>query len=213
LNPQQLFDQLSRLNRPPQEIAMTTPTLNVRDYNGATIPAVGTFVIDSAHTEVAAVVRHLMVSKVRGSFTGVTGTVTIAEDPTQSSVVASIPAASINTGVVDRDNHLRGPDFLDVQTYPTLEFRSTGLAHRRGSTFVLRGELTIHGVTREVELDLDLDGVALSPFGKEIIAFTARTEFDRDDFGISWNVALETGGVLVSKKVVVEISAQAAREV
>jgi polyisoprenoid-binding protein YceI len=192
---------------------MTTPTLSVREYDGLTIPAPGTFAIDPTHTEVAAVVRHLVVSKVRGSFSGITGSITVAENPEESTVVATIPAETINTGVVDRDNHLRGADFLDVATYPTLEFRSTGLAHRRGERFVLRGELTLHGVTREVELDLEFDGVARNPFGKDVIAFTATTEFDREDFGMTWNVALEAGGVLVSKKVTVQISAQAVREV
>jgi polyisoprenoid-binding protein YceI len=192
---------------------MTAPTLAVRDYDGLTIPAPGTFTIDPTHTEVAAVVRHLVVSKVRGSFAGTTGTVTIAENPEDSTVVASIPAETINTGTPDRDNHLRGADFLDAATYPTLEFRGTGLTHRRGARFVLSGDLTIRGVTRPVELDLEFDGVARNPYGKDVIAFTATTEFDREDFGITWNVALEAGGVLVSKKVSVQISAQAVREV
>jgi polyisoprenoid-binding protein YceI len=190
---------------------MTTPALDVRDYDGLTLPKPGTFVIDSAHTEVSAIVRHLMVSKVRGGFSGVTGKVTIGADPLTSTVTAQIPAETINTGVADRDAHLRSADFLDTATYPTLDFRSTGL-RRKGDDFVLAGELTIRGVTRPVELDLEFGGVAQSPWGQEVIAFTATTEFDRDEFGMNWNKALETGGVLVGQKVRVEISAEATRE-
>jgi len=191
---------------------MSAPVLSVREYGGVTIPAPGTFSIDSAHSEVSAIVRHLVVSKVRGSFAGVNGTITIAEDPVASTVTARIPAETINTGVADRDNHLRSADFLDVEQYPTLDFRSTGVVNLKGTDFVLQGELTIRGVSREVELKVEFDGVARSPWGQEVIAFTAKTEFDREDFGMTWNQALETGGVLVGKKVTVEISAQAIRQ-
>jgi polyisoprenoid-binding protein YceI len=191
---------------------MTAPTLDVREYEGVTIPNPGTFTIDPTHTEVAAVVRHLMVSKVRGRFANTTGAITIAADPLQSSVVASIPAETIDTGTADRDNHLRSADFLDVANYPTLDFRSTRVVSHRGDRFVVRGELTICGVTREVDLAVEFDGVARSPWGQEVVAFTATTEFDREDFGITWNQALEAGGVLVSRKVAVEISAQAVRQ-
>jgi polyisoprenoid-binding protein YceI len=190
---------------------MTTPALDVRDYDGLTVPAPGTFTLDPAHTEVSATVRHLMVSKVRGSFSGVSGTITIDQDPLASTVTAQIPADTINTGVADRDAHLRSADFLDVANHPTLSFRSTGLWRRDGEHFTLAGELTIRGVTRPVELDLEFDGVARSPWGQEVIAFTATTEFNRDEFGINWNKALETGGVLVGPKVRVEISAEATR--
>src|SRR5688572_15808169 len=111
---------------------MTAPALGLRDFEGSTIPAPGTFAIDPAHSEVAAVVRHLMVSKVRGTFTGTTGTITIAEDPLQSSVTASVPAATINTGTTDRDNHLRNADFLDVDNHASLDFRTTGTLRRKG---------------------------------------------------------------------------------
>jgi polyisoprenoid-binding protein YceI len=192
---------------------MTAPALSVRTLDGISIPTAGTFEIDPAHTEVSAIARHLMVSKVRGTFSGVTGTITIADDPLRSSVTASIPAATINTGVADRDNHLRSPDFLDVEKYPTLEFRSTRVVPRGGNRFLVRGELTIRGVTREVDLDVEFDGVAVSPWGKEVLAVTAATEFDREDFGMTWNQALETGGVLVGRKLKVEISLEAVRQV
>jgi polyisoprenoid-binding protein YceI len=190
---------------------MTTPKLDVRDYSGVTIPAPGTFAIDVHHTEVSAVVRHLVVSKVRGSFSGTTGTITIAADPLESTVAATIPAETINTGSPDRDKHLRSADFLDVENHPTLEFRSTGLVVDGKNHFVLRGDLTIRGVTRPVDLKVEFEGVAQSPWGQEVIAFTASTEFDREDFGITWNQALETGGVLVGRKVGVQISAEAVR--
>jgi polyisoprenoid-binding protein YceI len=194
-----------------EDLTMAAPA-HVRDFNGLTVPAPGTYAIDPAHTEVGAVVRHLMVSKVRGSFHDVTGTITVAEDPLQSSVTAEIPAATINTRVADRDAHLRSPDFLDVENHPKLAFASTGVVKNDGNEFVLRGELTIRGVTREVDLSVEFDGVAGTPYGTEVIAFTASFEFDREDFGIVWNQALETGGVMVSKKVKVEIHAEAIRQ-
>jgi len=191
---------------------MTAPALDTRTFDGVTIPTPGTFALDAAHSEVAAVVRHLVVSKVRGSFANVTGTIVVAEDPLQSTVTASIPADTINTNSPDRDTHLRSADFLDVENHPTLDFRSTSVVSHKGEEFVLRGDLTIRGVTREVDLKVEYDGVARSPWGQEVIAFSASFEFDREDFGITWNQALETGGMLVSKKVAVQISAQAIRQ-
>ena len=173
-----------------------------------------TWDVDTSHANAGFKVRHLMVSHVRGHLGPVTGTVFIDEqDLARSRVDVTIDARGIDSREPKRDEHLRSADFLDVATHPTLEFRSTGLTHKRGEKFVLTGDLTIRGVTRPVELDLEFDGVARSPFGKDVIAFTASTEFDREDFGITWNVALETGGVLVSKKVAVQISVQAVREV
>jgi polyisoprenoid-binding protein YceI len=190
---------------------MTAPTLETRPFDGVTIPTSGTFAIDTAHTEVAAIARHLVVSKVRGTFGGTTGTIVIAENPLESSVTASIPAATINTNSPDRDNHLRSADFLNVEDHPTLDFRSTGIVSHKGGAFVVRGDLSIRGVTREVDLKVEFEGVAKSPWGQEVIAFTATTEFDREEFGMTWNQALETGGVLVGKKIVVQISAEAVR--
>ena len=191
---------------------MTAPTLDTRPFDGVTIPTPGTFALDPAHTEVAAIARHLVVSKVRGTFGGTTGTIVIADDPLQSSVTASIPAATINTNSTDRDNHLRSADFLDVENHPTLDFRSTSIVSHKGAEFVVRGDLTIRGVTREVDLKVEFDGVAKSPWGQEVVAFTATTEFDREEFGITWNQALETGGVLVGKKIAVQISAEGVRQ-
>jgi polyisoprenoid-binding protein YceI len=190
---------------------MSAP-VSTRSYAGVIVPVAGTFALDPAHTTVGFVARHLMVSKVRGSFTQVSGEITIGEDPLASSVSVHIPAASIDTGVADRDNHLRSGDFLDVETYPELTFRSSGVRSLSGNEFQLVGDLAIRDVTREVVLDVEFDGVAVSPWGQEVVAFTASTEIDREDWGITWNQALEAGGVLVSKKVKIEISAEAIRQ-
>jgi polyisoprenoid-binding protein YceI len=191
---------------------MTTTETNTRSWNGLTIPTAGTYLLDQAHRRVGFVARHMMVSKVRGEFTDATATITIGEDPLQSSVTATIQAASITTGQSDRDAHMRSGDFLEVEKFPTLEFRSTGVKSRHGNEFVLSGDLTIKGVTRPVELEVEFEGAGRSPFGQDVFGFTATTEIDREDFGLIWNVALETGGVLVGKKVKIEIEGEAIRQ-
>jgi len=152
------------------------------------------------------------VTKVRGSFTGVSGEITVAENPADSTVTATIQTATIETGSPDRDTHLRSGDFLEAEKYPTLTFASKRLVDAGDGSFTLVGDLTIKDVTREVALKVDFDGVAVNPWGKEVVAFSARTEIDREDYGMTWNVALEAGGVLVSKKVTIEIEAQAIRQ-
>ncbi|WP_446217638.1 YceI family protein [Micromonospora sp. IBHARD004] len=192
---------------------MTSSTEAVtRDWEGLTIPAAGTYLLDAAHKRVGFVARHMMVSKVRGEFADATATITIAEDPMESSVTATIQAASIHTAMADRDAHLRSGDFLDVEKFPTLEFRSTGVKSRNGNEFILAGELTIKDVTRPVELEVEFEGVGRSPFGQDIFGFSASTEIDREAFGLTWNVALETGGVLVGKKIKIEIEGEAVRQ-
>ncbi|WFE22733.1 YceI family protein [Solwaraspora sp. WMMD937] len=183
-----------------------------REWNGITIPTAGTYELDQAHRRVGFVARHMMVSKVRGEFTDATATITVAEDPLQSSVTAVLQAASINTGQADRDAHLRSGDFLDVEKFTTIEFRSTGIVSHSGNEFVLAGDLTVKDVTRPVELAVEFEGAGRSPFGQDIFGFTASTEIDREEFGLTWNVALETGGVLVGKKVKIEIEGEAIRQ-
>ncbi|MDG4803953.1 YceI family protein [Micromonospora sp. WMMD980] len=183
-----------------------------RDWEGLTIPAPGTYLLDASHKRVGFVGRHMMVSKVRGDFADATATITVTEDPMHSTVTASIQAASITTAQADRDAHLRSPEFLDVEKFPTLEFRSTGVKSREGNEFVLSGELTIKDVTRPVDLEVEFEGVGRSPFGEDIFGFSAHTEIDREDFGLTWNVALETGGVLVGRKVKIEIEGEAIRQ-
>jgi polyisoprenoid-binding protein YceI len=190
---------------------MTAPA-GTRDFQGLTIPIAGTFVIDPNHTRVGFTVRHLMISKVRGGFTGTSGSITVAEDPLQSVVDIEIDASTIDTGVADRDNHLRSGDFLDVEKFPKLSFRSTSVLQPKGNEFRLVGDLTIRDVTRSVELDVEFDGYVVNPWGQEVIAFTATTEINREEFGITWNQAIEAGGVVVGPKVKIEIGAEATRQ-
>lgn len=170
----------------------------------------GTWTIDPSHSEVGFVVRHMMVSKVKGRFAKVDGTITVAEDVLQSSVEATIDAASIDTRDENRDAHLRSGDFFEVETYPNLTFRSTGI-RTDGDDFVLDGELTIRGVTRPVSLELEFNGTQPNPLaeGKPTAGFSAETEISRKDFGLEWNVALETGGVLVADKVKIVLDIEA----
>jgi polyisoprenoid-binding protein YceI len=191
---------------------MTDTTAVTREFEGLTIPAPGTYELDQAHKRVGFIARHMMVSKVRGEFADAQATITVAENPLESSVTATIQAGSISTGAGDRDGHLVSGDFLDVEKYPTLEFRSTGVKSHSGNTFVLAGDLTIKDVTRPVDLEVEFEGVGRSPFGTDIFGFTATTEIDREDFGLTWNVALETGGVLVGRKIKIEIEGEGIRQ-
>lgn len=176
------------------------------------LPTPGVWELDPAHTTVGFVVRHMMVAKVRGRFTRVSGAINIAERLEDSSVEATIDAASIDTGEEQRDNHLRSSDFLDVENHPTITFRSTRVRHVETNRWAVDGELTIRGVTRPVTLDVEYEGVARDPWGGERVGFAATTEIDREDWGLTWNVALETGGVLVGKKVKIELEVEAVRK-
>ena len=189
---------------------MSAPS-DIRPFEGLIVPGPGTFTIDASHTTVGFVARHLVVSKVRGSFTEVSGTIQVAPNPLDSTVEVTIGAASITTGQADRDNHLRSADFLELEKYPNLVYRSTGVKSHNGNRFVLGGELTVRDVTREVDLEVEYEGTVTSPWGQEVIAFTASTEIDREAWGITWNQALETGGVVVGKKVKIELSVEAVR--
>lgn len=190
-----------------------TATNNTRVWNGVTIPTAGTYQLDAAHKLVGFVARHMMVAKVRGHFDEASATIMVAEDPTESSVSATIKAASITTGAGDRDAHLRSGDFLNTDEFPTIEFQSIGgVKEISGTEFVLPGELTIRGVTRKVDLKVEFEGAGRNPFGQDIFGFSASTEIDREDFGLTWNVSLETGGVLVGKKVRIEIEGEAVRQ-
>jgi polyisoprenoid-binding protein YceI len=184
---------------------------DLRVVDGVALPAAGTYVLDPTHSRVGFVARHLMVTKVRGSFADYTGSITIGDDPTSSSAEAVIKVGSVDTGTPDRDAHLRSDDFFAAETHPDMTFGNARVLSQDGASFRVAGDLTIKDVTREVTLDVELDGVAKDPWGNEKLAVTATTEIDREDFGLTWNVALESGGVLVSKKVRIEIEAQAAR--
>ena len=195
-----------------QQAAENAGPSGLRVVDGVALPAAGTYVLDPTHTRIGFVARHLMVTKVRGHFGEFTGSITVGDDVASSTAEATIQALSIETGTPDRDGHLRSGDFLEAEKYPTLSFANARVTKQKGTDFTVVGDLTIKGVTREVSLAVELDGVVKDPFGNEKIAVTARTEIDREDFGMTWNVALETGGVLVSKKVVIEIEAQAVRQ-
>ena len=184
---------------------------STRVLDGVEIPQPGVFDLDVSHSTVGFHVRHLMVSKTRGRFTGFTGTVTIADDPLASSVEVTIDAASVTTGDDKRDEHLRSADFFDVERFPEITFRSTRVADHHGDRFRLEGDLTVHGVTKPVVLDAVLEGIATSPWGTEAVGFSASTEIDREAFGLTWNQNLETGGLLVGKVVKVEIEAEVNR--
>jgi polyisoprenoid-binding protein YceI len=170
----------------------------------------GTWNVDPAHSTVGFVARHLMITKVRGRFTDFSGVLEIAPDRLQSRVEASVNLASISTGDESRDAHLRSADFFDVDGggSPTMTFASTGIKEDDGD-YVLFGDLTINGVSRQVEFALEFEGVNTDPWGNTKAAFSAETEINRKDFGLEWNVALETGGVLVSDKVKVQLDIQA----
>jgi len=179
-----------------------------RTVDGTEVPAPGTYTIDASHTEVGFSVRHLMVSKTKGRFGGVSGTVTIAEDPARSAVEVEIDVASIDTRDAGRDEHLRSADFFDVEAHPTITYRSTSVRPEGGDWHV-EGELTVRGVTVSVPLNVTFEGAATSPWGTTAIGFTARADLDREAFGLTWNQALETGGVLVGKQVRIDIEAEA----
>jgi polyisoprenoid-binding protein YceI len=175
-----------------------------------TIPgyATGTWTIDPVHSEVGFSVRHMMVSKVRGKFANFTGEIVTGESPLDSSVVATIDLASIETGNLDRDNHIRSADFFDVETHPTMSFRSTGVRADRAN-FILDGELTLKGVTKPVSLELELGGFGQDPYGNTRAGFTATGEIKRSDFGVDFNAVMETGGVVVGDKVTLNLEIEA----
>ena len=191
---------------------MTESVVSTRPFEGLQIPAAGTYLLDAAHKRVGFVARHLMVSKVRGQFAEATATITVGEDPLQSGVTASIATASIETGAVDRDNHLRSGDFFESEKYPTMDFKSTGIKSHAGAEFVLDGELTIKGITKPVELVVEFEGATTSPYGQGVFGFSAHAEIDREDWGLTWNMALESGGVMVGKKIKIEIEGEAIRQ-
>ena len=189
-----------------------TTATTTRSFEGLTIPAPGAFAIDASHSSVEFVARHLMVSKVRGRFDAFSGTITVAEDALASSVEVTIDVASVNTGEEGRDQHLRSGDFFDADQHPALTFRSTAVRHVGGSEFEVDGELTIKGVQRPITLPATFEGVAGDPWGGQRVAFESTIEIDREEYGLTWNQALETGGVLVSKKVKIELAVQAVRQ-
>lgn len=179
-----------------------------RTVGGDTLPAVGTWTLDPSHSSLEFSVRHLGLSKVRGRFGTFSGEVTVAEDPAHSRVDVAIEVQSVDTRDAKRDEHLRTNDFFDAAEFPTMTFTSTSVTGG-GSDWEVTGDLTIRGVTKSVVLDTTFEGTAGDPWGGSRAAFSATTEIDREDFGMTFNATLETGGVLVGKKVKIEIDAEA----
>lgn len=167
---------------------------------------------DPVHSDIGFSVRHLMISKVRGHFAKWSGTLAVDEaNPAASHVSVEIDVASITTKEDQRDNHLRSADFLDAANYPVMKFESTAVEKTGSSDFKVTGNLTIHGVTKPVALDVEYAGRSKDPWGGERMGFTAKTSIDRKTYGLTWNMALETGGVLVGDKVEIVIEIEAVK--
>jgi polyisoprenoid-binding protein YceI len=215
----------------------------IREWNGLTIPDPGVYVLDDAHKRLGFQAQHMMVSPIRGEFAEGSATIHVAEEPMRSAVSATIQADSLTTHNAERDTHLKSADFLDVENFPTLEYRSTGVqwqesndaiflwarlrnnpltrrpnaaplpaAAQPNGKFVVNGLLTIRDVTRPVDLTVEYGGARRDPYGRDIFGFSATAQFEREDFGLVWNVALETGGFLVGKTVKLEIAGEALHE-
>lgn len=187
----------------------SAPKAFTREVQGRVVPAPGFYTIDTPHTMVEFVARQLMVSRVRGKFASFAGTVTIAEDPEESHAEVIIQAGSVTTGDNRRDAHLRSADFLDADSFPTLAYTSTVVESDEDGWWRMTGDLTIHGQTHPVVLDLEFLGAFPDPWGGRRIAFLGTGEIDREDWGLTYNQVLESGGVLVSMKVRLELAVTA----
>ena len=187
----------------------TTETRKTLD--GIELPPAGTYTFDPAHTTVEFIGKH-MFTKTRGRFTKAEGTIVIGETPESSSVEATIEAASLQSNQEQRDAHLVGEDFLNVEKWPTITFKSTAFRHTGGHAFELDGDLTVKDITRPVTLKGEFLGTAVNPFEKVSAGFTASTQFEREDFDMTWNMALEAGGFLVGKTVAIEVEVEAIRQ-
>jgi polyisoprenoid-binding protein YceI len=178
--------------------------------SNVTLPKPGTYVVDTAHAEIGFVARHLVGTKVRGRFTEFSGTFTVAENPEDSTLDAEAKTASIHTNQSMRDDHLRTNDFLDVENFPTITLKGNGLKKITDSEWVLKTDLTIRGVTKPVEFNLEYLGEGPSmQEGKSVVAFSAEAEIDRRDFGVVFNHSLLDGSVVVSNKVKIELEVEA----
>ncbi|WP_199434818.1 YceI family protein [Qaidamihabitans albus] len=176
----------------------------------ADVDVTGTYDLDPAHSRMGFVARHAMVTKVRGAFKEFEGELQIdGEDPTKSGGQLRIGAASIDTGVEQRDEHLRSNDFFDMPNYPEITFTSSSVEHVEGDSYKVAGELTIKGVTQPVTLDVEYTGSALDPMGNNRIGLEASATVNRKDWGMTWNAPLETGGVLISDKITLDIDISA----
>lgn len=185
-----------------------TLTPAVRTVDNRTVPAPGAYAIDPTHSSLELVARHLMVTKVRSRFERWSAELVIADDPTASTLVVAIDTASFASGDANRDGHVRSADFLDVEQFPTATFRSSAIVPT-DDAWTVTGDLTIKDTTAPVTLDVTFGGAVTDPFGNSKVLFSADAELDREDWGITWNAPLEAGGVLVSKKIRLELEVQA----
>lgn len=188
---------------------MTTATQNPTTTSTAN-SAVSIWNIDPAHSSAEFKVRHMMISNVKGKLSGVTGTLTLNEsDISKSSVEASIPVASLNTGDEQRDGHLKSADFFDAEKFPAMTFKSTAVVANGPGEGKVTGDLTVHGVTKQVTFEVDGPSApGKDPWGNTRIGLSATAKINRKDFGLSWNAALETGGVLVGEEVLLTLDVQ-----
>ncbi|GLK18907.1 YceI family protein [Herbiconiux flava] len=179
-----------------------TDTIEIPGYKA------GTWTVDPSHSEVAFSVRHMLISKVKGKFEKFDATFVTTENPLETKVTATADVASVNTNDKNRDGHLATNDFFDAPTHPELKFVSTGVRVENGD-YKIDGDLTIKGVTKPVTFDFEFGGFGTDAYGNYKAGFEAKTEIDRNDFGVNWNAALETGGVLVGDKVTISLDVQA----
>jgi polyisoprenoid-binding protein YceI len=179
-----------------------------RQIDGAELPATGRWQIDPGHTELAFIGRHFMLTKVRGRFTGLTGVIEVAEEPGDTTVDVTIDMTTVESGNEARDEHLRSADFFDVEHNPAATFsaRASGWQGTRGA---LAGELTLHGITRPVTLQAEYLGYTADPWGDHRVVFTAAGTVNREDWGLTWNLPLDGGGLVVSKEIRIEIELEA----
>ncbi len=179
-----------------------------REIDGVSLPPAGKYELDASHTEVGFVARH-MLTKVRGRFTDFSGTVEVGETPESSAVEVEVKTGSVQTNFEQRDDHLKSADFFEVDAYPVMTFRSTAIRHTGGSSFELVGDLTIRDVTKSITLDGEFLGWGQDPYDNTIFSAEAKTTVEREDWDLTWNVAVETGGFLVSKKIDLVIDVEA----
>ena len=189
---------------------MTVTTSTQTSSTELAIPGyvAGTWSIDPVHSEVSFLVRHMMVSKVRGTFRTFSGQIVTGDDPTTSSVTAEIALASLDTGNEQRDNHVRSADFFDVENHPTMTYRSTAVTPQ-GDGWKVDGELTLKGITRPVTLDLELNGFTADPYGGTRAGFSATAQINRRDFGVDISMPMDGGGVVVGDKVSIVLEIEA----
>ena len=192
---------------------MSNSTVITDNTGTSTLPPAGVYTVDATHSTVGFVARHLVASKVRGRFTDFAGTITIGDTAETSSVEATVEASSITTDNEMRDGHLKSPDFLNLENFPTLTLKSTKVIAKRAENFEVLADVTLRGVTKSVKFDLEFLGAGPSMVpGSSVVGFEARGEIDRRDFGVNFEGRLENGSLIVGNKIVLEFAIEASKE-